>query len=163
MRNDENITKINNWLSIDKKRFKKSMSITIILLVIGILAYNLNDNKSADNNIKDNINQEDVVDLNSNENIDEGKEFISAIGNMYTGVILYSQENNDMVPCFEVLDKQKNVNNDGGELIKNGVLVKEISTGDTYWKDVDVMIKNSLSNDSYVIKYFVKSDDPFLQ
>ena len=56
---------------------------------------------------------------------------------------------------------QKNVNNDGGELIKNGVLVKEISTGDTYWKDVDVMIKNSLSNDSYVIKYFVKSDDPF--
>ena len=82
---------------------------------------------------------------------------------MYTGVILYSQENNDMVPCFEVLDKQKNVNNDGGELIKNGVLVKEISTGDTYWKDVDVMIKNSLSNDSYVIKYFVKSDDPFLQ
>ena len=43
------------------------------------------------------------------------------------------------------------------------MLVKEISTGDTYWKDVDVMIKNSLSNDSYVIKYFVKSDDPFLQ
>ena len=162
MRNDENSTKINNWLSIDKKRFKKSMLITAILFGAVILVYNFNDNKNVDNIIQDNINQKNADALNGNENIYEDKEFKSAIGNLYTGVTLYAEEKGQMEPYFTVLDKGKNVKNPGGSVIKNGVLVKEITSGDTYWKDVDRMIKDSTSSESYIIKYYVKSDDQYL-
>ena len=90
-------------------------------------------------------------------------EFKSAIGNLYTGVTLYAEENGYMKPYFTVVKKGKNVSNPGSSLIKNGVLVKEITSGDTYWKDVDKMIKDSISDEKYIIKYYVKKDDPYLQ
>ena len=89
-------------------------------------------------------------------------EFKSAIGNLYTGVTLYAEENGHMEAYFTVVKKGKNVSNPGSSLIKNGVLVKEITSGDTYWKDVDKMIKDSLSDEQYIIKYYVKKDDPYL-
>lgn len=89
-------------------------------------------------------------------------EFKSAIGNLYTGVTLYAEENGQMEPYFTVLDIGENVSNPGSEVIKKGVLVKEIHSGDIYWKDINRMIKDSMSNEEYIIKYYVKSNDPYL-
>jgi len=82
-------------------------------------------------------------------------EYISAVGNLYEGVVLYIEEDGQMVPAFSVLEIKSNIKNDDGTLIQNGVLVKEIDTDKTYWKDVDRMIKDS-------IYYYVKRDDPHL-
>ena len=101
-------------------------------------------------------------EIKNEESTINDSEFKSAIGNLYTGVTLYAEENGQMEPYFIVLDRGKNVSNPGASVIKNGVLVKEIHSGDTYWKDVDKMIKDSFSDEQYIIKYYVKKDDPYL-
>ena len=109
--------------------------------------------------------QEELAKQEENKNEEltiNDSEFKSAIGNLYTGVTLYAEENGQMEPYFTVIKKGENVSNPGSSLIKNGVLVKEITSGDTYWKDVDKMIKDSLSDEQYIIKYYVKKDDPCL-
>lgn len=182
-----NFKKINIFMNKNRKQKVRIAWISSILvfLFLGTMplwAKNVKSTEVGDEansfikvNDNETLNEKEVAETDENKELDKKEEenneeqainstpeFKSAIGNLYTGVTLYAEENGQMEPYFTVVDKGEDVSNTGGEIIKNGVLVKEISSGDTYWKDVDRMIKDSKSDKSYIIKYYVKSDDPYL-
>lgn len=112
--------------------------------------------KIAQENIKKLENKKDIIAF-------KNKDFKSAVGNFYTGVTLYAIEKGKMEPYFSIVNTGDNVRNPGGTIIKRGILVKEISSGDVYWKDRDRIIKDSSSTEEYVVKYYMKIDDPYLK
>lgn len=139
----------------NKKNFCVGLIFIIIIIFVGHAILN-----TSNSDFSKEIRDENTKSL-KNEQLKNG-EFINAAENLYNGVTIYAEEDEHMEPYFTVLDIQKNVSNPGADMIENAVKVKEIPSGDIYWKDIDRMKQDFISNEKGIIKYYVKSNDSYL-